>query len=301
MLTFETLAQCAQAAGLDAVGVASSEYLEEDDRYLQKWVEARCNGSMSYMERNKEKRTNPSLLVEGTKSVVVGLLNYYKEESLPQGVPYIALSGRSTTDYHIAMRARLQQLEILLQASRNGQLAVSEKQHIFCDSAPLLERRWAERAGLGWIGKNHLLIHPRLGSFVHIGILLLSEEVLPYSTPQADQCGDCHRCLNSCPTGALRAPLFDARKCLSYLTIERKEPLEAEYEEVVSKHLYGCDTCQRVCPYNKGIPVTQHQDLQTNPLLLTMTKEDWKTCSRRQKLKILHRLAHSEDENKKNS
>ncbi len=294
MLTLEVLQQCAAQAGFDAAGAAKATYLPQDDAYLQKWLDYGGNGSMQYMERNQEKRTDPRLLLEGTRSVVVVLLNYYKTTSLPEGVPYIALSGQSQCDYHEVMQKHLQHLEELLQAQTNNALSVSHKQHTFCDSAPILERRWAQRAGLGWIGKNHLLIHPQLGSFVHIGILLLNEEVTPYSEPLTEQCGDCHLCISYCPTGALRAPLFDARKCLSYLTIERKEPLERQYERIASRYLYGCDTCQRRCPFNAHLKETTHQELQTNPVLLQMTAADWEQTSRRQKLKLLHRLARND-------
>lgn len=294
MLTLKVLQQCAEQAGFDAVGAAKADYLPQDDAYLQQWLSKGCNGSMQYMERNQQKRTDPRLLLEGTRTVVVVLLNYYKTTSLPEGVPYIALSGRSQCDYHEVMQKYLRRLEELLQAKTGNTLSVSDKQHTFCDSAPILERRWAQRAGLGWIGKNHLLIHPRLGSFVHIGILLLNEEVTPYSEPLAGQCGDCNLCVTHCPTGALRTPVFDARKCLSYLTIERKEPLEQQYARMASKHLYGCDTCQRICPFNAHLKETTHQELQTNPALLQMTATDWEQTSRRQKLKLLRRLAHND-------
>lgn len=295
MLTLKTLEACAKSAGFDAAGAARAEYLAEDHDYLKKWLEQGYQGSMQYMERNLEKRTDPRQLLEGTKSIVAVLLNYYKTEPLPKGVPYISLSGRSKCDYHDVMRQQLYKLECLLQEQTHNELVVSDKQHIFCDSAPLLERRWAQRAGLGWIGKNHLLIHPKFGSFVHIGLLLLNEEVTPYSTPLDEQCGECDRCLRSCPTGALRAPMFDARKCLSYLTIERKEPLGEQYADIVSKHLYGCDICQRSCPYNAHLTATSTEGLQTNPVLLDMTAEDWAKSSRRQKLKILRRLARNEE------
>lgn len=162
MLTLKVLQQCAEQAGFDAVGAAKADYLPQDDAYLQQWLSKGCNGSMQYMERNQQKRTDPRLLLEGTRTVVVVLLNYYKTTSLPEGVPYIALSGRSQCDYHEVMQKYLRRLEELLQAKTGNTLSVSDKQHTFCDSAPILERRWAQRAGLGWIGKNHLLIHPRV-------------------------------------------------------------------------------------------------------------------------------------------
>ncbi len=294
MLALEVLQRCAQQAGFDAVGAARADYLADDETYLQQWLEHGCHGTMQYMERNQDKRCDPRLLLEGTQTVVVVLLNYYKTTSLPEGVPYIALAGQSKCDYHIVMQQHLQQLEILLQEATHNTLAVSEKQHTFCDSAPIFERRWAQRAGLGWIGKNHLLISPQWGSFVHIGILLLNEKVTPYSTPIEEQCGDCTECIKHCPTGALRNNIFDARQCLSYLTIERKEPLEQRYAHLASQHLYGCDACQKACPYNAHLQETSHEDLQMNPILKEMSATDWQQASRRQKLKILRRLARND-------
>ncbi len=287
--------QIALSLGIDACGVAPAQVLAEDAQYLREWTAASYHGSMAYMAQNIDLREDVRLLVPQAKTIVVCLFNYFKTEKQPQGTPIIAQCGLSQEDYHIVVKQKVKALEDAL-VRTHPHCVNADMQHIFCDSAPVLERRWAERAGLGWIGKNRLLIHPTLGSFVHIGILLLQEEC-EVSPPHGgtegglNRCGDCEQCLHACPTGAIRGDMFDARKCVSYLTIERKEQLEEKYKPIVAKSLYGCDRCQDVCPYNVHLQPTKHEGLQANPQLLTMTTTDWLNTSRRQKLKLLRRLS----------
>ncbi len=287
----------ALSLGIDACGVAPARVLTEDADYLREWTAAGYHGSMDYMVRNIHLREDVTQLLPDCKTVVVCLFNYYKLARQTTDAPRIAQCGLSKEDYHIYVKSKLKELADALSifhpqctfppvgGIRGG---------LYCDSAPIFERRWAVEAGLGWIGKNHLFIHPTLGSFVHIGMLLLTEEVAPLSPPHRGEewgCGDCTRCLQACPTGAIRGTHFDARKCVSYLTIERKEPLEERYKGVVAQSLYGCDRCQDVCPYNAHLQDTKHTALQANESMLTMTAADWHNTSRRQKLKLLRRLA----------
>ncbi len=276
----------ALSLGIDACGVAHAHALSADAAYLREWTAAGYHGSMDYMARNIHLREDVTQLLPDCKTVVVCLFNYYKAAHQTTDAPRIAQCGLSKEDYHIYVKQKLEELcsalGIPLSAAR-----------VFCDSAPVLERRWAIEAGLGWIGKNHLFIHPTLGSYVHIGVLLLTEEVSIGFSHRGEEwdCGDCTCCLQACPTGAIRGTHFDARKCVSYLTIERKEPLEEKYRGVVAQSLYGCDRCQDVCPYNAHLQETKHTALQANESLLTMTADDWQNTSRRQKLKLLRRLA----------
>ncbi len=274
----------ALSLGIDACGVAPAHALTDDADYLREWTAAGYHGSMDYMARNIHLREDVTQLLPDCKTVVVCLFNYYKVARQTTDAPRIAQCGLSKEDYHIYVKQKLEELSSALRIPHSAS-------RIFCDSAPVLERRWAVEAGLGWIGKNHLLIHPALGSFVHIGVLLLQEECDVYATPMDHSCGDCTLCLQACPTGAIRGTHFDARKCVSYLTIERKEPLEEKYRGVVGLSLYGCDRCQDVCPYNQHLQETNHTALQANSQLLTMTANDWQNTSRRQKLKLLRRLA----------
>ncbi len=289
----------ALSLGIDACGVAPAHPLPEDAAYLREWTAAGYHGSMDYLARNLHLREDIRLLVPEAQTVVVCLFNYYKTARQTTDAPRIAQCGLSQADYHIYVKQKLRELaEILKNTHPNciphgvsPQGGTEGGLGLYCDSAPVLERRWAERAGLGWIGKNHLLIHPTLGSLVHIGILVLTEACETYSTPVENRCGSCEKCLTACPTGAIRGQHFDARKCVSYLTIERKEPLEEKYKNIVACSLYGCDRCQDVCPYNEHLQETTHSELQPNPQLLTLTASDWLNTSRRQKLKLLRRLA----------
>ena len=292
MLALNNLKKWASNIGFDDCGAAIAVRLDEDALFLQQWINSGHHGSMLYMQENFEKRVNPQVLVPGAKTVVVGLLNYYVADKQPVGAPYIAQSGMAKEDYHVVMKGMLSRLEEQIVKEGGDDVVSHQHQHLFCDSAPILERRWAQRAGLGWIGKNRQFIHPRFGSFVHIGILILNEELDHYSTAfENDGCNNCDICRKSCPTGALRGNLFDARKCISYLTIERKEELENKYKKVVADNLYGCDICAKVCPYNQNLQPTSHPQLQANPKLTQMTASDWRNTSRRQRLKLLHRLA----------
>lgn len=295
MLTERQLHDWACQCGFDDAGIAEAVFLEEDAAVLSRWIEAGCHGSMAYMERNQQLRTDPRQLVPGCRTMLVCVLSYNKQDKQPAGAPYIAKSGLSGHDYHFVVKERLQRLESVIAAAAGADTFSAEHQHLFCDSAPVLERRWAERAQLGFIGKNHLFIHPVLGSYVHIGILALQKSVQKdsqlHSSIPSNPCGDCDRCLRACPTGALRAEMFDARRCVSYLTIERKEPLPQEHAGAAYMGLYGCDCCGRVCRYNQDAPYDLHADLAANPLFLKMTREDWAALSHKQKEKLLHRIA----------
>jgi epoxyqueuosine reductase len=267
--------------------------LDEDADHLQAWLKQGCEGSMQYMAAHFEERVNPEVLVPGTQTVVCCVLSYYKRNPQPQGAPYIALSGLSERDYHEVVKEKLRALETLLTNEFGEQAVNADYQHIFCDSAPVLERAWARECGLGWIGKNRQFIHPTLGSYVHLGILFLSEPLQQDEPIQGviSSCADCTLCLRACPTNAIREDGMDARRCVSYLTIERKEPLPEEHAGKPYIGLYGCDNCQRVCPYNQGLQPDRHAELTANPCFATMTAEDWAATSRRQKSKLLRRLA----------
>lgn len=292
MIAASRIRELALQAGFDDAGAAIAHRLDEDAEHLKKWLQQGCEGSMQYMADNFEKRVNPEALVPGTKTVVCCVLSYYKMNPQPEGAPYIALSGLSERDYHEVVKEKLLKLETLLKDEFGEQVVNSEYQHLFCDSAPVLERAWGRECRLGWIGKNRQFIHPTLGSYVHLGILFLLEPLKPLKpSPLSAACLDCDMCLRACPTKAIREDGMDARRCVSYLTIERKEPLPEEYQGKPYIGLYGCDNCQRVCPYNKGLQPDRHEELSANPRFAEMTAEDWNATSRRQKTKLLRRLA----------
>ena len=216
-LTLENICKLAQEVGFDACGVAPVRRLDDDAQFLDNWIAQGLHGEMDYLERNCEKRYDPAALVPGAQTVVVCLLSFEH-------------SGR---DYHRKVKSMLYTLEAKMTAAFGEDIVSSTHQHIFCDSAPMLERRWCVEAGLGFIGRNHQLVHPQLGSLVHPGEIVVKKAVDGYRIPAIGQgCEDCRLCLDACPTGALRNNVWDARECVAYTT-------------------HHCLECQEVCPYNK--------------------------------------------------
>ena len=216
-LTFENISKLALEVGFDACGVAPVHRLDDDAQFMDNWIAQGLHGEMDYLTRNCDKRYDPSLLVPGAQTVVVCLLTFEH-------------SGR---DYHRKVKSMLYTLEAKLKEAFGEDIVSSTHQHIFCDSAPMLERRWCVETGLGFIGKNHQLIHPTLGSLVHPGEIVINK-VVPISncqSPIAQLCADCRLCLDACPTGALRNNVWDATQCIAYTT-------------------HHCLECQNICPYN---------------------------------------------------
>jgi len=244
--------------GFDACGFAQAESLPEQEQLnMEAWLNDGMQGEMSYMGRNLDKRLNPCLLVEGCKSVVVVALNYYPSASQMPKAPKIARFAYGL-DYHAIIRGKLNQL-----IDRIRELGILVNGRAFSDSAPVMERYWAWKAGLGWLGKNQNLILPRSGSYFLLGELLIDLE-LDYGVPMKNQCGTCTKCLHACPTQALDGKCLDARHCLSYLTIEKKGPFSASEVKMVSQNdwIFGCDICQEVCPWNRFAKVNTIVDLQ---------------------------------------
>lgn len=264
----------AEQLGFDACGVSRAEFLDAESALMEQWLEAEYEGEMSYLTRNKEKRYDPRLLVEGTKSIVTVLYNYYPKALLPEENNFKIAKYAYGEDYHDVLKQKMRQLLERIE-TRTGKL---EGTRVFVDSAPVLDRAWAVKCGLGFIGKNTTLIHPQKGSFLFIGHLFLPLELEPTGQETANRCGRCTRCLDACPTGALEAPFhIDARKCLSYLTIEYKGGLEGHDRSKFHDWIYGCDSCQDACPYNKKFSVANMEPrFQPSEKLLEMRKEDWK-------------------------
>jgi epoxyqueuosine reductase len=266
----------ASEIGFDACGISKAKPLEKDRERLIGWLGSGYNGTMEYMYNYLEKRVNPAVLVEGSKSVISVLLNYYTDQKQEDPeAPKISKYALGK-DYHDVLKARL--LALLDYICTELAPCVGRA---FVDSAPLLEKALAKEAGLGWIGKNSLLIHPRMGSFVFIGELVLDLE-LEYDEPFGNNlCGSCTRCMDSCPTGAILAPaVLDARKCISYLTIETKEDIPEYLTANLSNCLVGCDICQQVCPWNSKAKPHNVDAFQPKPELLKMDAGEWKTLEK---------------------
>lgn len=267
----------AEQMGFDACGIARATALEEESAHVEQWLEGEREGEMGYLTRNKEKRYDPRLLVEGTRSVVTVLYNYFPKQQIGDGEHFKIAKYAYGTDYHDVLKRKLRQLLERIE-TQTGKL---DGVRVFVDSAPVLDRAWAVRCGLGFIGKNTTLIHPKKGSFFFIGHLFLPLELEETGNPMTNRCGRCTKCLDACPTGALEAPFrIDARKCLSYLTIEYKGSLDGHDPKTFKGWMYGCDICQDVCPYNRFSLPNKEPEFQPSEQLLNMKENDWKNLTK---------------------
>jgi epoxyqueuosine reductase len=262
--------------GFSACGISKAEYLVEEKERLEKWLEDKMHGEMGYMDRNIEKRLDPRLLVANAKTVISFLYNYFPKVPIPSDENFIISKYAYGRDYHLVIKEKLYHLidEMKL-------IAGDLKARAFTDSAPILERAWARRGGLGWIGKNTCLIHPKLGSFHFLAEIVTDVEMEPDRQTINDLCGDCTRCIDSCPTGAIIAPrVLDSRKCISYLTIEYRGRLPKEHQEDLGKMIFGCDICQDVCPWNRFSRPHGEKLFEPGGRLKQMRKKKWKTLKK---------------------
>lgn len=247
MIAAKAVEQIAMGVGFHACGVSRVEQLVNLDEVYHQWLSKGYHSTLGYMERNVELRLNPSLLVPNAKSVVSVLLSYNTGDLPVNLYPPRVSRYASRVDYHLLMKQRLREMLNRLRVEFgevNGRA--------FVDSAPVMEREWAVRAGLGWIGKNSNLINRVLGSYVFIGELIVDVAIEPTSSMVTNRCGNCTRCIDACPNQAIVAPgVVDARKCISYLNIERKKPISQEEVGSLNGWCFGCDICQEVCPWNK--------------------------------------------------
>ncbi|HRK82536.1 MAG TPA: tRNA epoxyqueuosine(34) reductase QueG [Saprospiraceae bacterium] len=277
----------AHRLGFAFVGFARAERMDEEAIRLEAWLQQGFHGQMGYMENYFEQRVDPRLLVDGARSVVSLVYNYYPEKKQvdPQA-PQLAKYAYGE-DYHFVLKSKLRALLEFIQTEIgevNGRC--------FVDSAPILERDWARRAGTGWVGKNTLLIHPKAGSFFFLAELILDLE-LQYDGPIKDYCGTCTRCIDACPTDAI-APqgyLMDGSKCISYLTIELRDALPEAFRGQMDNWMFGCDICQDVCPWNRFSKPHQEPAFEPHPDLLDMTKADWEDLTEEVFQKVFRRSA----------
>lgn len=275
MFSAAEIKEKAKKTGFDACGIAQVATADSEALFFDRWLKEGNHAGMAYMENHREIRLNPAGLVEGAKTVISVALNYYPEQKLPPEAPHIAYYAYGK-DYHFVIKEMLDELWSAVTGQTDTGTA-----RFFTDSAPILERYWAWKAGLGWIGKNTNLIIPGKGSFFFLGEIVTTLEADQYDTPQKNRCGSCSRCLDACPTGALEGPRhLNARKCLSYLTIENRGEIPTEQASRLGNRLYGCDTCQEVCPWNRFARPTQIEAFRPKPTLLSLRKEDLKVFSR---------------------
>ena len=258
----------AKKLGFLSCGISKAEFLEDEAPRLERWLKDGKHGKMAYMENHFDKRLDPRLLVPDAKSIISLLLNYYSPLDQLDGSPKISKYAYGK-DYHHVIKDKLKQL---FQIINNKIGEVSGR--VFVDSAPVMEKSWAVRSGLGWQGKNTNLISKKAGSFFFIAELIVDLE-LEYDTPVTDHCGTCTACIDACPTEALTPYHIDASKCISYLTIELKDQIPTTFKSKMDDWAFGCDVCQDVCPWNRFSK--QHNEPLFNPSsdVINYTQKNW--------------------------
>ena len=259
----------AKRLGFLSCGISKAQFLEEEAPRLEKWLNNNMHGKMQYMENHFDKRLDPTKLVEGSKSVISLLLNYYPRDE-QTGSSFKISKYAFGADYHFVIKEKLKQLLEFIQQE------IGEVQgRAFVDSAPVLDKAWAAKSGLGWMGKHSNLMTQQVGSFYFIAELFVDLE-LDYDTPTTDHCGTCTACIDACPTQAIVKPyVVDGSKCISYFTIELKENIPSEFKGKLHDWIFGCDVCQDVCPWNRFSKPHNEPLFNPHPEVLSMTKKDW--------------------------
>ena len=258
--------------GFSFCGISKADFLNHEAKNLENWLSNSYHGKMDYMNNHFDKRLDPRLLVDDAKSVVSLLLNYYPAENQKTDSDFKISKYAYGEDYHNVIKDKLKELFEFIQ-SEIGEVGG----RVFVDSAPVMDKAWAKKSGLGWIGKNSNLIHPKHGSYFFIAELILDLELSP-DGPIKDYCGTCTRCIDACPTDAIVSPyVVDGSKCISYLTIELKDAiLPNEFKGKMDNWMFGCDVCQDVCPWNRFSKPTSEASFSPHDNLLKMSKTDWK-------------------------
>ncbi|MDG2449317.1 MAG: tRNA epoxyqueuosine(34) reductase QueG [Saprospiraceae bacterium] len=272
----ELVKKIAVELGFTSIGISKAEYMTEESKRLEQWLNSDHHGKMSYMENHFDKRVDPTLLVEGAKTVISLSYNYYTDSKQTDPTAPKISKYAYGKDYHKVIKRKLKELVFRLQeeiGEFNGRC--------FVDSAPVMERDWAKRSGLGWIGKHTLLLSKKKGSFFFLAEII-SDLELEYDQEVKDHCGSCTACIDACPTDAISQEgyILNANKCISYLTIELKENLPKEFQSKMDDWMFGCDICQDVCPWNRF--AHQHNEEQFLPSknLLEISREEWMDISK---------------------
>lgn len=261
----------AQRLGFLSCGISKADYLEHEAPYLENWLKKGYQGQLSYMENHFDKRLDPRLLVEGAKSIISLSYNYYtSDKQTDPSAPKISKYAYGV-DYHFIIKDKLKELLAFIQ-DHIGEVSG----RAFVDSAPILDKAWAEKSGLGWVGKHSLLLSKSHGSFFFLAELVVDLELEYEQQLATDHCGSCTRCIDACPTDALQGnKVVDASRCISYLTIELKDEMPTEFTGKMDNWMFGCDICQDVCPWNRFSIQHQEPKFQPHPKLLQMSKKEW--------------------------
>lgn len=260
----------AKELGFTYCGISQAGFLEEEAPQLEKWLSKQYHGKMAYMENFFDKRLDPTKLIPGAKSVISLIYNYYPSKDLARNNQLKIAKYAYGEDYHYVIKDKLKKFLILLQ-SKIGDV----QGRAFVDSAPIMERAWAQKSGVGWIGKNSLLLNRSMGSFFFLAELIVDLE-LEYDGPIKDYCGTCTACMDACPTDAIPQPyVVDGSKCISYFTIELKEEIPADVKGKFENWIFGCDICQDVCPWNRFSQPHHEPRFGPHAELEQFTNKDW--------------------------
>ena len=261
--------------GFFACGISKADFLPEDDKRVRNWLDKGFNAEMVYMENHFEKRLDPIKLLEGAKSVISVLFNYFPKEIIPSKDNYKISKYAYGKDYHFVMKDKLKELLIFIEEETG-----ETNSRAFVDSAPVLDRAWAAKSGLGWIGKNTNLINKKQGSFFFVGEIITAVELDYSDMPIPKSCGHCTKCIEACPTHALRPYEVNANRCISFLTIENKaDVIPSELKGKFEDWIFGCDICQDVCPWNRFSIANIEPAFEPNEQLINMRKTDWENLT----------------------
>ena len=256
--------------GFSSCGISQARFLKEEEKKFEDWLNHGYHGSMDYLNKNFDKRLDPRKLVHGSKSVISLTYNYYPPKKLVGKNNFIISKYAYGKDYHKILKKKLRKLFFFMKENIGN-----IEGRVFVDSAPVHERAWAKLSGLGWIGKNSLLINKNMGSYFFIAEII-SDLDLEYDSPVSDMCGKCTRCIDACPTDAItKAQVIDAQKCISYLTIENKKKIPKELQKNMNGYIFGCDICQEVCPWNKFSTPHNEESFLPNKEIKKYRKKDW--------------------------
>ena len=256
--------------GFSSCGISKARFLSEEEEKFEKWLSNGYHGTMSYLEKNIDKRLDPRILVPESKSIISLTYNYYPPKKLINKNNFIISKYAYGRDYHKVLKKKLKKLFNNMK-EKIGNI----EGRVFVDSAPVHERAWAKLSGLGWIGKNSLLINKDVGSYFFIAEIICDLE-LEYDAPVSDRCGNCTRCIDACPTNAItQAQVIDSNKCISYLTIENKNSIPKELKNEMNQSIFWCDICQDICPWNRFSTPHNEKEFLPNQKLKKLRKKDW--------------------------
>ena len=268
--TTEIIKRKAGDLGFSSCGISKTRFLKEEEKKFEDWLNNGYQGSMNYLNKNFDKRLDPRKLVNGSKSIISLTYNYYPPKKLVKKNNFIISKYAYGKDYHRILKKKLRKLFFFIKENIGN-----VEGRVFVDSAPVHERAWAKLSGLGWIGKNSLLINKNMGSYFFIAEII-SDLDLEYDSPVSDMCGKCTRCIDACPTDAItKAQVIDAQKCISYLTIENKKEIPKELQKNMNGYIFGCDICQEVCPWNKFSTPHNEESFLPNKEIKKHRKKDW--------------------------